>query len=285
MADATSRSRTDAPEPTVSLGGFPPAHHVSRDLGLVFRFLSLTEAETTLPVTEHLVDQLGVLLPEVLITVFDEATASAAVFAALPDWMTTLDLSVVLLPLPSSDHLTIRTRLVRSGRRVIVLSSEARSGGRLVGWASIGLARVAQSGAATGAAIDPPDPDERYDLALPGSGFGRRFGDAVGFRPAEDGTAALELAFSPYVANTADTLHGGIGAALAAQSVELRAPGQRVRDAHFRYLSPGTTGPFRTEVQRIGGDANAASWRVDLVDGGDRNRLLLSSSITTTRPS
>jgi acyl-coenzyme A thioesterase PaaI-like protein len=197
--------------------------------------------------------------------------------------MTTLDLSVVLLPLPASDHLTIRTSLVRSGRRVIVLSSEARSGGRLVGWASIGLARVAQSGAAVGAAIEPPDPEQRYDLSLPGSGFVRRFGDAVGFRRA-GGDGSIELPFSPYIANTADTLHGGVGAALAAKAVEARALGQRVRDLHVRYLSPGTTGPFRTDVQRIGGDANAASWRVDVVDGGDRNRLLLSSSITTTRP-
>jgi acyl-coenzyme A thioesterase PaaI-like protein len=274
-------SRTIEP---VSLGGFPPNRHVSRDLGLVFRFLSLTEAETTLPVTEHLVDQLGVIRPEALISVLDEATASAAVFAALPDWMATLDLSVVLLPLPADDLLTVRTRVVRSGSRVIVLASEARSAGRLVGWASIGLARVTQTGAATGAALHPPDPDERFDLAVSGSGFTQRFPDAVGFRLADDPASVLELDFSPYVTNTAETLHGGICAGLAARSVELRSVGQRVRDAHFRFLSPGTHGPFRTEVHRLGGDANAGSWRVDVTDAGDRNRLLVTSSVTTTLP-
>lgn len=280
MAESTT-NRTTEP---VSLGGFPPARHVSRDLGLVFRFLSLTEAETTMPVTEHLVDQLGVLRPEVLISVLDEATASAAVFASLPDWMTTLDLSVVLLPLPADDRLTVRTNVVRSGSRVIVLASEAHSAGRLVGWASIGLARVEQSGAATGADLEAPNPDERFDLAVPGSGFTTRFPDAVGFRPADDPAAVLELDFSAYVSNTADTLHGGLCAGLAARSVELRSVGQRVRDAHFRFLSPGTSGPFRTEVAKLGGDANAASWRVDVIDSGDRGRLLVTSSVTTTRP-
>lgn len=280
MTDSSTNRTTEA----VSLGGFPPSHHVSRDLGLVFRFLSLTEAETTMPVTEHLIDQLGVLRPEVLISVLDEATASAAVFASLPDWMTTLDLSVVLLPLPADDRLTIRTNVVRSGSRVIVLASEARSAGRLVGWASIGLARVEQSGAATGADLDAPDPRESFDLAVPGSGFTRRFPDAVGFRPASDAMSVLELDFSPYVSNTAETLHGGIGAGMAAHSVELRSVGQRVRDAHFRFLSPGTCGPFRTQVTRLGGDAIAGSWRVDVTDAGDRDRLLVTSSITTIRP-
>lgn len=281
MAEAVSPTTAES----VSIGGFPPTRHVSRDLGLAFRFLSLTEAETTLPVTGHLVDQLGVLRPEALITVFDEAAASASVFAALPDWMSTLDLSVVLLPLPAGDRLTIRTKVVRSGKRVIVLASEAMSAGRLVGWASVGLARVANSGASEGASMDAPDPEQVFDLRVAGSGFSRRFPEAVGFRPATVAGAELELPFTAYVANPANNLHGGVAAAVSAHSVESHAIGQRIRDAHFRFLSPGTDGPFRTRVLRIGGDANAASWRVDLLDAGDDDRLLLSSSVTTTRPS
>lgn len=280
MADATARP---AAEPA-SLGGFPPTRHVSRDLGLTYRFLSHTAAETTAPVTDHLRDQLGVLRPDALVTIFDEAAGAAAVFASLPDWMTTLDLSVVLLPLPASDQLTVRTNVVRAGRRVIVLASEARSDGRLVGWASIGLARVARSGAAADASVGPPDPDERFDLAVPGSGFRCCFPDAVGFRAVVDEDAALELPFAPYVANTAGTLHGGIGAALVARAAEVQVTAQRVRDLHVRYLSPGTAGPFRARLTPLGGDANAASWRADLVDAGDGGRLVLTASVTTARP-
>jgi acyl-coenzyme A thioesterase PaaI-like protein len=274
----------DAEVEAVSLGGFPPREHLSRDLGLVFRFLSLTEAETTLAVGEHVVDQLGVLRPEVLVTVLDEAAASASVFAALPDWMTTLDLSVTLLPVPAGDSMRVRTRVLRAGKRIIVLAADAHSGGRRVGAASIGLARVPQSGAATGAALDAPDPAEAFDLRVDSSGFTTPFAETVGIRRSAVYGYEHELDFRGYVANTASTLHGGLSAGLAAYSAESCCRGERVRDAHFRFLSPGTDGPFRTRVTRVGGDANATSWSVHTVDGGDDNRLLVSSSVTTVRP-
>jgi acyl-coenzyme A thioesterase PaaI-like protein len=288
MGDRGTHLRVDdALEPmadAVSLGGFPPRRHLSRDLGLVFRFLSLTEAETTLAIDEHLCDQLGVLRPEVLVTVLDEAAASASVFAALPDWMTTLDLSVTLLPVPAGDSMRVRTRVLRAGKRIIVLAADAHSGGRRVGAASIGLARVPQSGAATGAALDAPDPDEAFDLRVGGSGFTSSFAEAVGIRLATVAGFEHELDFGGYVANTASTLHGGLSAGLAVYSAESRCRGERVRDAHFRFLSPGTVGPFRTRVTRVGGDANATSWSVHTVDGGDGDRLLVSSTVTTVRP-
>jgi acyl-coenzyme A thioesterase PaaI-like protein len=263
---------------------FPPRRHVSRDLGIAYRFTAGDRAQVRIPVTPHVVGADGAVRSEVLLSVFDEVSGFLAVFSTLPDWVATADFQFGVDPVPATDEVELRARLLKAGKRLVVIEAEAWTSGRRTAWAAAGFSRVPRSGA--NAEFDMPELDTTtvHDLAVEGSGLDRAYPEAVGIRMVEGATGTLELDFSQYVRNSAGILHGGVGGGLSLLSAEAASggsPSWRAVDAHFHYLSPGRLGPFRTTATLLAATDERQTWRVGVVDAGDADRLMTMASVTT----
>jgi acyl-coenzyme A thioesterase PaaI-like protein len=263
---------------------YPPARHVSRDLGIACRFTSAQTAEARVPVTPAVVGADGAVRSEVLLSVFDEVAGFLAVFSVLPDWIATADFQFGVAPVPAGDEVELKAEIIKAGKRLVVVECEAWTDGRRTAWAAAGFSRVPRSGA--NAQIDMPesDPSVVYDLALADSGFDRPFPEALGIATLDAEAGSLEVTFGPYLRNTAGLLHGGVGGGLGLLAAEAASGGStrwRAIDAHFHYLSPGRVGPFRTSAGRLGGHATRQVWLVEVVDGVDDDRPLTAATVST----
>jgi acyl-coenzyme A thioesterase PaaI-like protein len=272
-------------EPTYG-DDFPPAHYVSRDMGIAYRFTSETSAEVHLPVTPHLVAPDGAVRSEVLFSVFDEVSGFLAVFPVLPDWIATADFQFGVDPVPAGDTVEFRSEILKVGKRLVVLESEAWTGGARTAWAAAGFSRVPRSGSNADFEMPPVDTSAVYDLALDGSGFTTAYPEAVGMQIVDGPAGVLELALDDYIRNSAQIVHGGVAGGLALLAAETASGGAaawRAVDAHFHYLAPGRVGPFRTATEPLVVADDRQVWRVRLTDTGDGDRLMTAVSVTTVR--
>lgn len=263
---------------------FPPARHISRDLRIACSFSARETAQAKVPVTTHLIGPDGAVRSEVLLSLFDEVSGFLAVFSVLPDWVATADCQFGVDPVPAGDEIELRARIVKAGKRLVVVESEASTGGRRTAWAAAGFSRVPRSGA--NADLEMPDADTSvvYDLALEDSGFDSPFPEALGIETLDAASGSVQLAFSSYVRNTAGLLHGGVGGALALLAAEAASgpTGEwRAVDAHFHYLSPGRVGPFRTSATPLAEHSGRRVWRAEVADVGDDDRVMTVVSVTT----
>lgn len=274
-------------EPTYG-EAFPPVHYVSRDLGIAYRFTSETSAEVRLPVQEHLVGPDGALRSEVLLAVFDEVSGFLAVMPLLPDWVATADFQFGTDPVPVGDVVEFRSEILKVGKRLVVVESEAWTAGRRTAWASAGFSRVPRSGTNATFEMPPIDTTVVYDMALEGSGFREPYPDALGITTLDAAAGVLELPLTDYIRNSAHIVHGGVAgglAMLAAETASQAAAGGatawRAVDAHFHYLAPGRVGPFRTTTERLVDGTGRQVRRVRLTDRGAGDQLMTIVSVTT----
>jgi acyl-coenzyme A thioesterase PaaI-like protein len=263
---------------------FPPLHYVSRDMGIAYRFTSPESAEVHVPVTPFLVGADGAVRSEVLLNVFDEVSGFLAVMPVLPDWVATADFQFGVDPVPAGDTVEFRARILKTGKRLVIVESEAWTGGARAGWAAAGFSRVPRSG--SNASFEMPELDTSvvYDLAVEGSGFKADYPEALGIETIDGPAGVLQLAFSDYISNSAHIAHGGVAGGVALLAAETASGGSatwRATDAHFHYLAPGRVGPFRTTAEPLVAHAERQVWRVQLTDTGDDDRLMTVVSVTT----
>lgn len=265
---------------------FPPDRHVSRDLGVNYRLTSRTSSEVRLPVTEHLLHDDRSVRSDVLLTVFDEAAGFLAIFSVLPDWLATADMTIGVDPRPVGDEVVFETRILKAGKRLVVVEAEASISGERTAWAATAFSRVPRSARNADFEIPEPDPDTVHHMAVAGSGLDRSYPDALGIRTLDATHGVVELEGDDYTRNSAGLLHGGVGGTICLAAVEALASSAggrwRTIDAHFHYLSPGRVGPFRTSAHTLARHAERSVSRVELVDAGDDDRVMTVATITTT---
>jgi len=200
-----------------------------------------------------------------------------SITAAAPDWAFTADMSLHLLPTGPIDRLQADIRVLRRGRRTLVLDAELSTDeGRPAGLAMLTFAVV-------------PRPDHLVDIVIDTSP-GRRtmsrlegeqpppgiYHDELGFIEQETGIVMVEL--RPEVGNTVGALHGGVHTALideAAVSLGRRVLGCDVvtGDIHLAFMELGFVGPMRARAELLG-EADTSRRRltaiVRVLDGHDR---------------
>jgi uncharacterized protein (TIGR00369 family) len=124
-------------------------------------------------------------------------------------------------------------------------------------------------------------------FAIAGSGLSRRYLDEVGLQILDDTAGIVEIKMTDYVRNSFGAIQGGIVALLAdiaGQCAARAATGQPLitKDLTLHYLSQGKVGPFLTRARMLRKTSDTALTRVELVDRGANDRLLMLGLNTTT---
>ena len=200
-----------------------------------------------------------------------------SITAAAPDWAFTADMSLHLLPTGPIERLRADIRVLRRGRRTLVLDAElSTDDGRPAGLALLTFAVV-------------PRPDHLVDIVIDTSP-GRRelsrledgqipptdYHEELDLREVSPGVVTVGL--RPEVGNTVGALHGGVHMALideAAVSLgrTLIGPTATTTDVHLGFLELAMTGPIRAEAVPVG-DPDPGCGRltavVQVLDGDGR---------------
>lgn len=189
------------------------------------------------------------------------------------DWLATSDVWLHERAPIEGGPLEIESRLLRAGRRVVVLSAEVVAGGRPALTASIEFTRIRRDAALS--AETPVDRDRGWIRVGGGPLLDRPLEEACGFRIVDGRAGVVELDRSPYVANSTGTLQGGVVALLAdVAAAAVVGPGARTVELQYRFLAPTGDGPARTRTEIVRVDGRHRVIRVEVVDASDDDRLV-----------
>lgn len=107
---------------------YPPEHHFLRDLRIETVQTGEHSGRCLAPVTDFLRNRAGAVGLGVIVTVADIAASSAALVAVAPDWQATLDLSVTMTAPLTDGPIIVDSRLLRGGKKVVVLAVDVFDG-------------------------------------------------------------------------------------------------------------------------------------------------------------
>ena len=200
-----------------------------------------------------------------------------SITAAAPEWAFTADMSLHLLPTGPIERLQADIRVLRRGRRTLVLEAElSADGDRPAGLALLTFAVVPRPDHLVNIVIDT-SPGRRTMSRLEGdqeppADYHRELGFI------EESTGIVMVELRPEVGNTVGALHGGVHTALideAAASLgrTLLGPTATTTDIHLAFMELGFTGPMRAEATLLGHPDPAADRVgavVQVLDGNDR---------------
>ncbi|MEZ5378680.1 MAG: hypothetical protein R2733_19420 [Acidimicrobiales bacterium] len=244
---------------------YPPSHHIITSLAIDVR-RTPTSLDGRCLVDLHPVrPSLGSLVP-----VVDMVGGSVASRHAAGDWMATSNLWISeRAPIaPDGGPIEISNRLLRAGKRLIVVACEVSQGDRPVATSTVEFARIRREAS-------------RHDIpAANDDGAWRRFGngpvldrpleEACGIEVVDAGRGIARLPHGPFVSNSIGTIQGGAAALLAdVGACAMVGSNARVVDLAFRFLAQTGEGPAETRgeiVRRYGGGAVV---RVEVVDAAD----------------
>ncbi len=230
-----------------------------------------------LPITPSITGPGGAVRIGAIGMLVDALGGMRSITAAAPDWAFTADMSIHLLPTGPVERLQADIRVLRRGRRTLVLDAELSTGdGRPAGLAMLTFAVVPRPDHLVNIVIDT-SPGRRTmsrlegDQPPPGD-----YHAELGFIEQETGIVMVEL--RPEVGNTVGALHGGVHTALideAATSLgrTLLGPAAVTTDIHLAFMELGFLGPMRAEAELMGAPDPTHSRLtavVRVLDGNDR---------------
>jgi len=267
---------------TVFAEGYPPAHHMLRDLNVSLELKDTGPSIIMVPVVPAICTDRGGVQVGILATLIDILGGAVSIRAVDPDWAATADLTVHTMGRATSGRVSVTGSLLRAGNTMLVveLNILGETGPPPGGWTSIGggwisFARLSRRDDTI--QIDfHPDGANRYRFAVGGSRLRRPYLETIGARKLNEAKGVFELPLSDYLRNSFGALQGGIVAVLADASGQAAArvvTGRPMitRDLGIHYLSQGKTGPFRTEATVIRVTEDTALSRVEVIDtGADR---------------
>jgi len=200
-----------------------------------------------------------------------------SISAAAPDWAFTADMSLHLLPTGPIDRLRADIRVLRRGRRTLVLDAELTTDDdRPAGLAMLTFAVVPRPDHLVNIVIDT-SPGRRVMSSLDADQVPPdNYYEELGFIEQETGIITVEL--RPEVGNTVGALHGAVHTALideAAVSLgrSLLGPTATTIDIHLAFMELGTAGPMRAEARLVGAPDSASKRLtavVQVFDGTNR---------------
>ena len=193
--------------------GYPPDHHLLRDLGVVSYWTDEFDSRFIAPSSPETARSDGAMSAGALFAVVDLAAASTAIAGAGDDWAGTLDLSVRMGGAVTVGPLIVESTIVRAGGTLITVRSELYDGGgsedagRFVGMAIGGFRRMKRNLDYNAGPVERREIGVRREWARQTSGFDQPVLDTIGLD--DLGHGVVELAKSPYVTNSFGTINGG----------------------------------------------------------------------------
>ncbi len=217
----------------------------------------------------------GALVPLVDIMA---GTLSARAFR--PDWQTTTDVWIHEVTPLRSGPIDVSMRVLRQGKRSLVVCSDVFGQGELVATSTVEFTRISRS-ASPHSIEQGPAVGEPFRL---GSGplLGRPLDEACGFEVVAPGVVMADK--SDFVRNSMGTLQGGAAtvlADLAARSIV--GAGSRVVDLNYRFLSQTKDGPARATATLIRRTDATATVSVEIVDTSANDAIVGWSVATVDR--
>jgi len=272
-------------------GDYPPLHHMLRDLLISVEFQEKTHCIVRAPVVPQICTERGGVHASVVATLVDLLGASLAIRAIYPDWIATAGLSIYLSRPAISGTIVASGTVIRAGQSVNVIdvdiseeSNSAAHPSTSIGSAIITFSRLPRR---KDTIEVEPDSVNGITFAVEGSGLSRRYLDEVGLQILDDTAGIVEIKMTDYVRNSFGAIQGGIVALLAdiaGQCAARAATGQPLitKDLTLHYLSQGKVGPFVTRARMLRKTDDTALTRVELVDRGANDRLLMLGLNTAT---
>jgi len=275
-----------------STGDYPPLRHMLRDLLISAEFQEKTRCVVRAPVVPQICTDRGGVHVGVVATLVDVLGASLAIRAIYPDWIATAGLSIYMTRPATSGTIVASGSVIRAGQSINVIDvdiNEELSGsthpGTSIGSAIMTFSRLPRRKDTIEVEADSVN---GINFALEQSGLFRRYLDEVGLRILDETAGVIEIKMTDYVRNSFGAIQGGIVALLAdvaGQCAARAATGQPLitKDITVHYLSQGRVGPFRTRARMLRKTSDTALTRVEVVDIGANDRLLMVGMNTATR--
>ena len=262
---------------------YPPERHLLRDLSLVVTPTGEGRAEARTDLTPSLL-RAGEPVPGVLATVVDALGGHLAMFAVLPDWMATGELTLHRWASPVGS-VAFEGTVLRRGRTLLVVRLMVADDRGPVAASTMTFSvlprrpdTLAVDPAALGAlprsmalapGIDPAAP-----AGMPGA-----LTRAIGYRLTTDGA---EVAVTPYVRNSFGALNGGVVAGLAETAAVGDRPGV-ARQLTVHYLRQATAGPVAARRRPLGDVGGLDGHEVTIVDRGAGDRPWALATVLVDR--
>ncbi len=275
----------------VIISDYPPLHHMLRDLLISVEFPDSARCIVQAPVVPEICTDRGGVHVGVVATLMDILGASLAIRTVYPDWIATADLSIYTTRPATSGTIVASGMVIRAGQTMNVInvdisadSSRSTRPGTSVGCAVMAFSRLPRKKDTLEVKIDSVS---ATTFAVKGSGLHRRYLDEVGLQILDDRAGIVEIKMSDYVRNSFGAIQGGIVALLAdiaGQCAARAATGQPLitKDLTIHYLSQGKVGPFQTRARLLRKTSDTALTRVEVVDRGANDRLLMVGMNTAT---
>jgi acyl-coenzyme A thioesterase PaaI-like protein len=278
---------------SVFADGYPPPHHMLRDLQVLLELRDNGPSTITAPVVPELCTDRGGMQVGIIATLVDILGGALSIRAVHPDWAATAELMVYTTGRATSERVSAVGSLIRAGNTMIVIDLDIReeTGLAFGQWKSIGCGLISFSRLPrredTIKVDFSAETTNTYQFAIEGSGLNRAYLEEIGARVLDEAGGVVELHMSDYVRNSFDALQGGIVAILADVSGQYAARAVTGRpmttcDLGILYLSQGKIGPFRTGSRVIRVTDETVLTRIEVIDTGAGDRILGLAMNTST---
>jgi uncharacterized protein (TIGR00369 family) len=270
---------------SVFADGYPPPHHMLRDLQVSLELQDNGPSTITAPVVPEICTDRGGVQVGIIATLVDILGGALSIRSVHPDWAATADLTVHTTGRAISEKISAVGSLIRAGSTMIVIDLDIReeAGPAFAQWTSIGSALISFSRLPRRKdtiKIDfGSEATNTYQFAIEGSRLNRTYLEEIGARVMDIADGVVELRMSDYVRNSFGALQGGIVAILADVSGQYAARAVTGRpmitsDLGIHYLSQGKIGPFRTGSRVIRVTDETVLTRIEVIDTGAGDRIL-----------
>lgn len=263
---------------------YPPAEHFMRDCGQWLEWNG-EGYRAGLLATPHLSAAPGGLRAGIWAALADLVGGAVATRTVRPDWIATSDMAVHLFSPVYDGELHVTTRLLRHGKKTAIIEVNFFGGEKnkkRVGLATLGFSILKARG-------------ETQRMTEEAEALRIEFGDVqnpltqdildrLGVEILDPERGQIRLEPTAYCGNTLGAVQGGVLALLAdeaGQSLgrQVGHPDWVTRDMTLHYLALGKTGPLETEAEILSQSEHAALVRVEILDRGQANRLILVATL------
>ena len=265
------------PRPVPIIGGYPPEHHVLRDLRLESESSPGLGARGWITVDEHLRGPTDLPHPGALATLVDAVGGGLAAMAARPDWIATADLTLHVVPRTGVQRAEAAGHVVRKGPTTVVVEVGLTTDtGEELGLATMTFAVLPRRDG--NPVIDQADGVTRTSMALEDSGFTESLEAATGLTTIDASTGAVALPLTDYVRNTLGAVQGGMmamtGAVAAERALSAAADTHLdIVDLQVSYLALAKVGPVVSTTRVLATQSTFGTAHVELSDAGATNRV------------
>lgn len=279
-----------------------PAKNFCFDLHLNSVLITPHRCIMTAPITDETCTTQITARIGVLATMLDVAASDPVLAAWSPDWTATQDLSIHSVSPIKNGPIVVDARTARLGSKTIFVRAdiyegrglsdisdlcaaidkggETNSGLTLAAKGLITFIRLPRTGAK---GVDTYNPNEWVgELKTRSSHIHNpeMLNDRLGVKLIDPQSGVVEIANSPYVANSIGTINGGVQAITMETAAESMFPGMVATDIQIHYMSQLKVGPARTRCSVIREASDHCIVQVDLIDHGSEDKLLSTATFT-----